>query len=72
MCEYYQINQTETPEQIKARYQLQLDYALKNLESKNGIDTILDNLHKAKSMYGNVTINDAIQNLEHLKDGYLC
>lgn len=62
----------ESNEEYKKRLQLQLDYAYQHLNAKSGIDAIVEGVYKANLMFGNITLVEALSNLEKLKDGELC
>lgn len=62
----------ESKDDYKKRLQLQLDYAYQHLNAKSGIDAVIEGVYKANLMFGNITLVDALNSLEKLKDGELC
>ena len=57
--------------QCEEKMQLFFNQIKTESESKTNIDTMLEVLNKVKKMYGNLSLDQVINNLEALKNGYL-
>lgn len=57
--------------QCEEKMQLFFNQMKAEKESKTNIDTMLEILNKVRKMYGNLSLDQVINNLEALKNGYL-